>query len=40
MAWLHATGISQGWDDGTYRPAAGTSRDVMAAFLHRYATRS
>ena len=39
MAWLHATGISKGWDDGTYRPAAGTSRDVMAAFLHRYATR-
>ncbi|MFI7583306.1 GH25 family lysozyme [Kocuria sp. M1N1S27] len=40
MAWLQAEGISNGWDDGTYRPAAGTSRDVMAAFLYRYATRS
>ncbi|MFI7579406.1 S-layer homology domain-containing protein [Kocuria kalidii] len=36
MAWLHTTGISKGWNDGTYRPGAGTSRDVMAAFLHRY----
>ena len=40
MAWLQAEGISNGWDDGTYRPGAGTSRDVMAAFLHRYAHRS
>ncbi|WP_187347268.1 S-layer homology domain-containing protein, partial [Kocuria sp. CNJ-770] len=40
MAWLQATGISTGWKDGTYRPGAGTSRDVMAAFLHRYAENS
>ncbi|MFC4902254.1 GH25 family lysozyme [Kocuria oceani] len=40
MAWLQATGISTGWKDGTYRPGAGTSRDVMAAFLHRFGTRS
>lgn len=37
MAWLHATGISTGWDDGTFRPGASVSRDVMAAFLHRFA---
>ncbi|MCM3688235.1 GH25 family lysozyme [Kocuria rosea] len=40
MAWLQAKGISKGWDDGTYRPDATVNRAVMAAFLHRYATRS
>ena len=40
MSWLHATGISTGWDDGTFRPAHSVSREVMAAFLNRYATRS
>lgn len=36
MAWLHATGVSKGWDDGTYRPGSHVSRDVMAAFLYRF----
>ncbi|MFI7583308.1 S8 family serine peptidase [Kocuria sp. M1N1S27] len=36
MAWMHGTGISKGWDDGTYRPGAAVSRDVMAAFLQRF----
>ncbi|MFI7579575.1 CAP and S-layer homology domain-containing protein [Kocuria kalidii] len=40
MAWLKARGISNGWDDGTYRPYAATDRDVMAAFLHRFAHTS
>lgn len=40
MAWMHAVGISTGWDDGTYRPGAHTSRDVMAAFLYRFAHNS
>ncbi|OLT05076.1 hypothetical protein BJF77_16780 [Kocuria sp. CNJ-770] len=40
MAWLQATGISTGWDDGTYRPGAAVSRDVMAAFLYRFAHTS
>lgn len=30
-------GIARGWDDGTYRPGATVSRDVMAAFLYRLA---
>ncbi|MGQ1797940.1 S8 family serine peptidase [Kocuria oceani] len=36
MAWMRATAISTGWDDGTYRPSASVSRDVMAAFLQRF----
>ncbi|MHC5559951.1 CAP and S-layer homology domain-containing protein [Kocuria sp. U4B] len=40
MAWMRAKNISTGWDDGTYRPGASTSRAVMAAFLYRYAHRS
>ena len=40
VAWMHSTGISKGWDDGTYRPGASVSRDVMAAFLHRFAHTS
>ena len=37
MAWMKATGISTGWDDGTYRPWATTYRDAMAAFVYRTA---
>ncbi|MCM3688236.1 S-layer homology domain-containing protein [Kocuria rosea] len=33
-------GISQGWNDGTYRPDMSISRAVMATFLYRYAHRS
>lgn len=40
IAWLADSGVSQGWlePDGsrTYRPFQPVSRDVMAAFLHRF----
>ncbi|APZ35026.1 hypothetical protein BOH66_12820 [Microbacterium aurum] len=39
IAWLASTGISRGWETPggvEFRPFAATSRDVMAAFLHRY----
>ncbi len=35
IAWLTATGITTGWDDGTFRPAAPITRDAMAAYVHR-----
>ena len=38
MAWMQENKIANGWTDGTYRPGASVSRDVMAAFLQRYAT--
>ncbi len=34
---MAATGISQGWADGTYRALTPVKRDAMAAFLHRAA---
>jgi hypothetical protein len=37
IAWLHETGISTGWDDGTFRPYDPINRDAMAAFLYRLA---
>lgn len=37
IAWLHETGISTGWDDGTFRPYDSINRDAMAAFLYRLA---
>lgn len=36
MAWMHGSGIANGWSDGTYRPGTSVGRDVMAAFLHRF----
>ena len=39
IKWLAATGISTGYADGTFRPAAPVSRQAMAAFLHRQAVR-
>lgn len=35
ISWLAATGITTGWDDGTFRPGAAITRDAMAAYLHR-----
>ncbi len=35
VAWLAGTGLSTGWPDGTYRPAASIERQAMAAFLYR-----
>lgn len=37
IAWMAETGMSNGFSDGTYRPAATVKRDVMAAFLYRAA---
>lgn len=36
VAWLANTGISKGWDDGTFRPVTPIKRDAMAAFIYRY----
>lgn len=36
ITWMNSTGISTGYSDHTYRPAAPVSRQAMAAFLHRY----
>lgn len=36
VAWMASTGITTGWDDGTFRPTQTVSRDAMAAFLYRY----
>ena len=37
ITWLADTGISTGWDDGTFRPWEPINRDAMAAFLYRFA---
>ncbi|WP_297673004.1 S-layer homology domain-containing protein, partial [Slackia sp.] len=34
--WLASTGISAGFDDGTFRPWASVARADMAAFMKRY----
>lgn len=36
IEWMGSTGISRGWDDGTYRPFNQTTRAELAAFLYRY----
>ena len=36
IKWMGSTGISRGWDDGTYRPFNQTTRAELAAFLYRY----
>ena len=35
IAWLATTGITTGYDDGTFRPSAPVLREQMAAFLFR-----
>jgi hypothetical protein len=35
IEWMGGTGISTGWGDGTYRPSTTTTREAMAAFMHR-----
>ena len=37
ISWLAKQRITNGWDDGTYRPLANINRDAMAAFLYRAA---
>jgi predicted acyl esterase len=36
VAWLAGTGITGGFEDGSFRPGAPLSRQAMAAFLHRF----
>lgn len=37
IAWLSTTGITTGYNDGTFKPAGAVTRDAMAAFLYRFA---
>jgi lysophospholipase L1-like esterase len=37
IEWLRSTGITTGFDDGTFRPGSPVTRQSMAAFLHRLA---
>ena len=40
IAWMNASGIANGWTDGTYRPSSPVQRAAMAAFLYRYTAKS
>jgi poly(3-hydroxybutyrate) depolymerase len=35
IEWMAASGVSEGYDDGTFRPNAVVTRQAMAAFLQR-----
>jgi hypothetical protein len=37
IEWMAAEGISTGYDDGTYKPAATVTRQAMSAFMFRLA---
>ncbi len=37
IAWLAESGITAGYEDGSFRPQAPLTRQAMAAFLHRQA---
>jgi hypothetical protein len=37
IEWMSNLGISTGYGDGTFRPAANVSRQAMAAFMYRFA---
>lgn len=36
VSWLASVGVTNGWDDGTFRPLSPIHRDAMAAFIYRY----
>lgn len=36
VEWMAETGITTGWEDGTFRPTTPVARNSMAAFLYRY----
>lgn len=40
MNWMRTSGISTGWEDGTYRPQQPVLRAEIAAFTYRNAHRS
>jgi hypothetical protein len=35
IEWMAETGISEGYQDGTYRPGDPVTRQAMSAFIHR-----
>jgi len=37
IVWMSESGISTGYDDGSFRPTVAVSRQAMASFLHRMA---
>jgi hypothetical protein len=37
IEWLASEGVTEGYGNGTYRPAAPVSRAAMAAYLYRFA---
>lgn len=37
ICWMATSGVSTGYDDGTYKPTAAVSRLAMSAFLYRFA---
>jgi hypothetical protein len=37
IEWMVARGITEGFDDGTFRPTATVTRQAISAFLFRYA---
>jgi hypothetical protein len=37
IEWMVNAGVTGGYEDGTFRPAAQVSRQAMAAFVFRYA---
>lgn len=36
IEWMKASGLANGWSDGTYRPESDVSREAMAAFFYRF----
>lgn len=37
ISWAAATGIANGYEDGTFQPSAPTTRQAASAFVYRYA---
>jgi hypothetical protein len=37
ISWMATTGITTGYDDGTFRPEGRVSREAMSAFMYRFA---
>ena len=36
IRWMAQSGISRGWDDGTFRPTQPITREQIAAFFMRW----
>src|SRR5699024_716478 len=37
MVWMAESGISKGYEDGTFHPKGKVTREAMAAFIYRFA---